>query len=212
MSRRTIAILFIAVTLLVVAGLTLTARRFVREVREGIFEPREKTVDLTAIVTRVRELHRLETAAMRVIHVSTTTQTYQYVPNSLGGDELTFLATGDVISGFDLAQLKQNDVWREPDGTIVLRLPPPQILVSRLDNRESRVLHRKTGMLRRTDINLESRARQNAEMAIRNEAVKKGVLTLAQQNGEKKLAELLHTFGFQKVRIVRQGPSSAERQ
>ena len=79
-------------------------------------------------------------------------------------------------------------------------MPPPQILVSRIDNRESRVLNRKTGFFRRADMNLESRARQYAEQGIRNEAVSKGILPLASQNAEVKVAELLHTFGFQRVR------------
>jgi hypothetical protein len=49
-------------------------------------------------------------------------------------------------------------------------------------------------------MNLESRARQYAEQGIRNEAVSKGILPLASQNAEVKVAELLHTFGFQRVR------------
>jgi len=49
-------------------------------------------------------------------------------------------------------------------------------------------------------MNLESRARQYAEQGIRNEALNKGILTLASQNAEVKVAELLHMFGFQKVR------------
>jgi hypothetical protein len=83
-----------------------------------------------------------------------------------------------------------------------VRLPPPQILVSRVDNQQSRVLTRKTGMLRRADVDLETRARQHAETNIRAEALKKGLLPLAAKNGEKKLAELLHTFGAEKVRFV----------
>jgi hypothetical protein len=107
-----------------------------------------------------------------------------------------------VIAGVDLSQLKPEDVWRSPDGTINLRLPRSQILVSRVDNQKSRVLTRKTGMLRRADVDLETRARQHAETNIRQEAVKKGLLPLASQNAEKKLAELLHTFGADKVRFI----------
>jgi len=32
--------------------------------------------------------------------------------------------------------------------------------------------------------------------------VKKGILPLASENGEKKLADLLRTFGFERVRFV----------
>src|SRR5439155_8847743 len=142
----------------------------------------------------------LETYSMRVVHISTITQWYELVPNAIAGDELTFFAAGDVIAGIDLSQLKEDDVRREPDGTIVVRLPASQILVTRIDNRESRVLNRKTGLFRRSDMNLESRARQYAEQGIRSEALNKGILGLASQNAELKVAELLHMFGFQRVR------------
>ncbi len=129
--------------------------------------------------------------------------------NALGGDTLTFLATGDVIAGIDLSQLKQEDIRRDLDGTIVVRLPASQVLVTRLDNRESHVINRKTGLFRRADVNMEGRARQFAETGIRNEAVNKGILTLASQNAEVKVAELLHMFGVQKVRCeaVQASPS-----
>ena len=56
-------------------------------------------------------------------------------------------------------------------------------------------------------MNLESRARQYAEAGIRNEALKKGILPLASQNAEVKVAELLHMFGFQHVRCESAGAS-----
>lgn len=205
MRRRDLAILLVVAALLAVGTCFLalrTARRAVDRKVAEVLKPQETTVDLGTLVTRVRDLNRLETASMRVMQVSTITQSYKLVPNSLGADQITFLATGDVIAGVDLAQLQPKDVWREPDGTVVMRLPPAQILISRVDNRESRVMSRKTGVLRRSDINLEARARQNAEQAIRNEAVNKGILNLAGQNAQKRLADLLHTLGFQKVRFV----------
>ncbi|HEX9986551.1 MAG TPA: DUF4230 domain-containing protein [Thermoanaerobaculia bacterium] len=205
-----------ALLLLLICGLTgwymlRAMRRTAAEAVKTVFVPQEKTLDLAAFVTQVRDLNRLETASMRVMHVGTVTQTYKMVPNALAGDELQFLATGDVIAGVDLAQLKREDVWREPDGTIVMRLPPAQILVSRVDNKESRVLSRKTGVLRRHDPDLESRARQHAEQQIRNEAVKRGIIPLAQTNAEKRLADLVHLVGAEKVRFVTPAPSPGAR-
>lgn len=180
-----------------------------RTVEREILTPQERVVDLTTLVTQVRELNRLETASMRVIHVGTVTQSYKVIPDALAGDELTFLATGDVIAGIDLSRLKQEDIWRSPDGAINVRLPPPQILVTRVDNQQSRVISRKTGVLRRSDIDLETRARQHAEQNIRAEAIKKGILPMASDSGEKKMAELLRTLGFERVRFVsgRESPS-----
>ena len=200
-----------AVILVLVVGAFVAWRmtkRVARDVVAEVTKPQETTIDLSALVTQVRELNRLETASMRVLHVSTTTQTYKVIPNAIAGDELTFLAAGDVIAGIDLSLLKPTDVWRETDGTIVMRLPPPQILVTRVDNRESKVISRKTGMLRRADVNMESRVRQNAEQGIRNEALRKGILTLASQNAESKLAQFLTTVGARKVKFVSGGAAT----
>lgn len=205
MQRRTVFVALgaLVITIVVMVTTVVVLFRSAKEaVTTAVLVPQEKTIDIAQLVTQVRELNRLETASMRVLHVATITQSYKFVPDAMGGDEITFLATGDVIAGIDLSQLKRDDAWRLPDGTINLRLPPAQILVSRVDNNESRVLTRKTGMLRRADIDLETRARQHAEANIRAEALKKGILVLASQNGEKKLAEFMHTLGFEKVRFV----------
>jgi hypothetical protein len=191
----------VAIVVLVVAVDGWLVWRHAGQTIGRIAQKKEEEVDLTALVTRVRDLSRLETASMHVVHVGTLTQSYEMVPNALAGDEITFFATGDVIAGVDLSQLKQQDVHRDVDGTITLRMPPSQILVTRLDNRESRVITRSTGMLRRADTHLESRARQYAEQGIRIEAMKKGILPMASQNAEVKVAELLHTLGFRKVRF-----------
>jgi hypothetical protein len=205
MQKRSLLIALGVFMLLIafVAGTGLIVWRIAKKtIQQEVFTPKEKTIDLSTIVTQVRELNRLETASMHVLHIGRVSQTYKMVPDALGGDEITFLATGDVIAGLDLARLQPNDVWRSPDGTINLRLPPAQILVSRVDNAQSRVVSRKTGVLRRADVDLETRARQHAETNIRAEAIKKGIVTMAQQNGEKKMAEFLHTLGFEKVRFV----------
>lgn len=211
MQRRTVLLtlggIIIAVAILGVTAMTVW-RIARRTVERELLTPQERVVDVSALVTQVRELNRLETASMRVIHVGTITQSYNVIPNALAGDEITFLATGDVIAGLDLSQLRDQDVWRSPDGTINLRLPPPQILVTAVDNKESRVLSRKTGMLRRSDVELETRARQHAEENIRAEALKKGILNLAETNGEKKMAELLRTLGFEQVRFERSSRSA----
>ena len=205
--RRRNLFLVLAILLLLVAGggyvAYRMARRAVAVTVTEFTKPEEKTNDLGALVTQVRELSRLETAAMRVMNVSTITQSYKMLPDAVAGDQMTFLAAGDVIAGVDLSQIQEKDVWREADGTIVVRLPPSAIFMTRVDNRESRVVSRKTGMLRRADVNLESRVRQHAEQSIRNEAVKKGILLMASQNAEKKLADFMHTVGIQKVRFER---------
>jgi hypothetical protein len=203
-ARQLLAVL--AIVVLVGAAGWFVWRSVPRAIENAISTPRESEVDLAMIVTRVRDLNRLETAAMHVLHVSTISQSYSYVPDALSGDTLTFLAAGDVIAGIDLSLLKKDDMYRQADGTVMVRLPPPQILVTRIDNRESKVMARKTGFLRKADVGLEGRARLYAEGGVRNEAVKKGILPLAQHNAEARIADLLHAAGIQKVEFVETTP------
>ena len=209
MSRRVVLTALLGAVFVI--GITLlTAWFFWRQTRQATvqaFTPHETEVDLASLVTRVRALDRLETAGMRVMNVSTITQSYQLIPNALAGDQVTFLATGDVIAGIDLSQLRQDDVRRDRDGTIVIRLPPAQILVTRLDNRQSHVINRKTGWFRKSDVNLESRVRQFAEQSIRSEAIRKGILSQASANAQVKVADLLHALGFPRVRCETAGAS-----
>jgi hypothetical protein len=196
-----------AVTTVVLLGVVVIAafvylERRAKKAEEEITTPQEEVIDLGAVVTRVRSLNRLETSEMRITHVATIKQTYKYVPDALGGDSLTLLAAGDVIAGFDFSQLNENDITRDAHGGVILRLPAPQILVTRLDNNATRVINRNTGMLRREDPDMESRARVQVETKIRDEALKAGILKQAEDNGEKVLAELLHTLGFQRVQFV----------
>jgi hypothetical protein len=148
---------------------------------------------------------------MHVANVSTLKQGYNLLPDKLAGDTITLYAAGDVIAGIDLSTIQQRDVWREPDGTLVMRLPPSQLLVSRLDNRETRVIDRRTGIFRGADQGLEGRARQYAEQQIKGEALHKNILGIAQEGAEAKLAPLLHTLGFTKVRFERTDGGGAQR-
>ena len=204
MTRRQTAALLASVGLVILLGIAAAAWYVAHRLEQMAITAvtrKEEMADIGTLVTRVRDLNRLETATMRVTSVSTVTQTYDLIPNALAGDELTLYSAGDVIAGVDLSLLKPDDVHREPDGTIVVRLPPPQLLVSRLDNRASHVIQRRTGVFRRADIGMEGRARQYAEQNIRNEAIRRGILQLAQQNAEGRVAELLHTLGAAKVRF-----------
>src|SRR3954462_12370341 len=136
----------LAIVLMFIAAAAWYVAHRIEQMAVRAVTRKEETVDLGSLVTRIRDLNRLETASMRVVSVSTVRQTYDLIPNALAGDELTLYAAGDVIAGVDLSLLKTEDVYREADGTVVVHLPPPQVLVSRIDNRATHVIDRRTGV------------------------------------------------------------------
>lgn len=162
----------------------------------------ETAVDLTTIVTELTKLSRLETARMKVVNVSEIKQSYGIIPDMLAGDHLTLMATGEVFAGVDLGKLAKEDVYRDEHGVVTIVLPDAEVLVSRLDNEETKVVNRDTGVFRSQDKGLEGRARAFAEQQIRQEAIARGLLGEAQRNAEQQLAELVAKLGVKDVRFV----------
>jgi hypothetical protein len=209
--RRTV--LVAAIAILAIVGLVVVTLQLIRapqQIMRAATEKKEKTIDLGVVVTEVRTLSRLETASMRVVHVSTIEQSVGFVPDVLAGDSLTLFAVGDVIAGIDLSAIREQDLRVERDGALVMRLPQPRILVTRIDNQESKVLSRRTGVLRRSDPQLESRLRAYAEREVRNEALRKGILPLASRGAEAKLAGFLQKLGVEKIRFEQSGGATGE--
>ncbi len=153
--------------------------------------------DPVTIIQEVRTLARLETIQYSVEKVITA-ETGQGEFGFLFGDKLLLVAHGTVIAGVDLEKLTSQDVWM--DGrTLHVRLPEPEIFVATLNNDQSYIYDRKTGVLTHGDTTLETRARQAAEQEIQKAAEQDGILKLARQNAETYLVRLFKTLGYPEV-------------
>jgi hypothetical protein len=105
---------------------------------------------------------------------------------------------GYVIAGIDLSKIRSEDIHYE-DGILVINLPEAEVFVATLDNNQSYVYDRETGLLTHGDINLETTARQAAEDQIKKAALEDGVINQAQANTENYLESLLNTLGYPEV-------------
>lgn len=160
-----------------------------------------------AIVQQIQGLNRLETATATIRDVITAGQEGSNAfSNWLFGDQLILIAQGEVIAGFDLSQMGPDDIVVSSDGiTATVNLPPAEILVSRLDNEQTQVYSRDTGLLSRGDVNLEGEARRVAERRIVELACESGILERAIQDGERNIENLVRAFGPEVV-IVNAAP------
>jgi hypothetical protein len=127
-----------------------------------------------------------------------TAEINQGVFGPLFGDRLLFVARGYVIAGVDLSVMKTEDLRLE-DGVLYVNLPDTEVFVATLNNDESYVYDRTTGILRKSDQDLETNARQVAEAEILNAAVEDGILLQAEQNAEVYLERLFNTLGYKEV-------------
>jgi hypothetical protein len=115
-----------------------------------------------------------------------------------GESRVLLLAHGIVKAGIDLKHITTNDVTVYGK-SIRVKLPPPQITDAYLDDQQSRVIDRETGLLRVFDKDLEQTARENAVDDIRRAARASGILDDADQRARSELELLLRQTGFEQV-------------
>jgi len=116
-----------------------------------------------------------------------------------GGDSRVLLiAHGIVKAGVDFKQLNASDV-RVSGKTVSLRLPPPKITDAYLDENQTHVVERTTGLLRLFDKDLEQTTRQRAVDDIRRAARTSGILKDAADRAHDQVRVLFLQLGFEQV-------------
>jgi hypothetical protein len=150
------------------------------------------------VVERIRQLQRLETVVYTMDKIVSGEKDNPYLPDFLVGDRVLMLVHGEVVAGIDFARLGASDITIEGK-TVRLRLPSPQILITRVDEGRTRVYSRQTGWLVKVDPNLETQVRQEAEHELLDAALQDGILNTAKQNARSTLTSMLTGLGFEKV-------------
>jgi len=182
------------------------AEQALQERFEGIVNPTPTIIpDPVTIILQVRNLSRLETASYTIEKVITA-ETGQGPFSFLFGDRLILVARGQVIAGVDLGKMEEGDILVTEDGTVVVTLPPAEILVATLDNQKSYVVDRDTGLVG-TNPALETEARQAAEKEVLDAALEDGILDTAQRNAEMYVRQLIMALGFDEVIFAQAVPT-----
>jgi hypothetical protein len=116
-------------------------------------------------------------------------------------EEILLIAHGEVAAGFDLSKMSDKDIW--VDGSRVqLHLPAPEILYVRIDNERTHVVYYDKSWFVERDVDLESRARQQAEELLRQAALEGEVLSRAADYGELFFSDWLYQMGFSEVQVI----------
>jgi hypothetical protein len=155
-------------------------------------------IDQPTVVRQIQQLQRLETVSFTMDKIISGEHDSPYLPKFLVSDRLLLVVHGEVIGGVDLSKLELNDVVVQ-DQSISLRLPQAQILVTHLDNTQTRVYSRDTGLFSSPDPNLESEVRQEAERQLQEAAMQGDILKTADGNARTTISSLLQGLGFKKV-------------
>lgn len=113
-----------------------------------------------------------------------------------GGDSRVLLvAHGIVKAGVDLDKVKLEDVQLE-GRRITIKLPQAQITDCYLDDQQTQIVERTTGLLRSFDKDLEQTARKIAVDDIRRAARTAGILKDADERAQAQLEKMFQQMGL----------------
>ena len=166
--------------------------------------PPERVVEVRAtpsVVTAVRDLARLETTSFhieRVIDMSSRERRLFGLIQS--EDTILLVAAADVVAGIDLARLREEDVVVR-DGHVTITAPEPEIFTTALDNERTYVHRRDTDLLARRSVDLETRARREAERTLRDAAIEAGIERRARQGAQRAIESLVRSLGYEEVTV-----------
>jgi hypothetical protein len=153
------------------------------------------------VIKHIKDLGRLETTefGMQTV-IDLKNEPSNLWEQVVGSDKLLLVAEGEVVAGFDLAKVEEEDI--QVNGTsVIITLPAPEILYSRIDNERTYVYERETGLLVTPDKSLEGRARQLAEEALVDWALRRNIQDEAERAGRLQIENLLRSLGFTEIVI-----------
>lgn len=158
------------------------------------------------VVQSVRNLSELTTVEV-VESTTIESGTDTGLLNFATGDRIFLFAVARISAGVDLGQVGPDDVViNEEANSIILTLPSPTITAVEMDNEQTRVYDRDTGLFTSGDVDLEREARLAAEDVMVEAAIQDGIRARARDSSQLAMEELLTSLGYDQV-IVRFAPA-----
>jgi hypothetical protein len=119
------------------------------------------------------------------------------------GDRIFMFVVAEIGAGIDFERFYSGSFDVDGGtGTVTVEMPPAEITYVALDNEQTQVIDRSTGVLAAGDPQLESDARQVAEQVLRQSAIEAGILDNADRNARTVIEGLLLELGYSQVVFV----------
>lgn len=212
MPERKSAIPAVIITLIIVAilaGSVLAAFVMGRTVggTERIFDaiaPEQEEVFEAGpiVIERIRSLATLTTVEA-VAYTTVEKGVDQGWLTWATGDSVSLFAVARIGAGVDLNKLGEDDIIaNQALGTVTVILPAPEVTYVSVDNEATHVYNRDTGLLTRSDPQLETEARRAAEEILVQQVLDQGLLEQAGDEAELVLRGFLESLGYTDIEIV----------
>jgi len=164
-----------------------------------------------SVIVAVRDLARLEGEEYRVERViSLEDQQSRFFGLIDAKDALLLVASGTIVAGVDLSQLRDGDVEVDESRRAArITLPSSTVFSARLDSDKTFVFARNTDVLAKRAESLETRARQEAERTLLAAAEEGGISQRSNDNVRRTVETLVRSLGYTSVTVAFREPSPA---
>jgi hypothetical protein len=194
------------VAILVVASVViifLVIRQRRRKAGSELIKPGTK--DPEALIMHIRGISKLASVTYKeqLIHKYETHRKASALTKWLRNDSILMVAHGEIIAGIDLSKMQREDITIR-GGSVQIRLPQPEIIISKLDNEKTWIERRVSGRFANTK-DTETLARIEAERKMLETASEGGILEEAFQRIQQPLTQFLTSAGFSQIDICLAG-------
>lgn len=160
---------------------------------------RPSTVSVTAtfipIVDRITELREITTVRFNYANIVTSSVEMPRILNALYGEEQVMVAVGHIEAGIDMSQIDAESlVFDEETNVLQVNIPGPMIQSCFLNENESYVVSRTSGIFAASSPQLDVESRRFALEQARIRAVEDDILGVAQEEAEVALTEFITPF------------------
>lgn len=196
---------------LVIGGVLILGAFFIGNVFSGfsLFGGGEEYTQVSqTVVEQVRNVAKLTT--VEVIESTTIEKGNDFGwLNWARGDSIFMFVVVEIGAGIDFDEFYTGSFEVDEDtGTVTVAMPPAQITYVSIDNEQTQVIDRSTGVLTGGDPQLESDARQVAEQVLVENALQAGILERADRNARDVIEGLLLELGYTRVEFAPLGAGS----
>jgi hypothetical protein len=215
--RRRTAVVAVGVGVLVILVAVLGGMVLRGMLADVVALPEVETIDRSepAVLLAVRDMAELRAASGQYHVIVDVERDVPFIPASIAGERILFVALGTVDAAVDLSGLGADAVEVGPDGTsVALTLPPATLTPPRIDPDGSYVYDRQQGLIDRVESAVsgggadEQVLYQQATDMLADAAADSDLQQRAEANTRDILGGLLHALGFTDVDITfEQGPT-----
>jgi len=167
-----------------------------------IFGEGEVTTVGPVTISAIRELAQLTTYELVEYTVVEKADDRGWL-NWATGDSVSMFVVARIGAGIDLGSITADDIDADPEtGVAVIRIPAAEIAYVDVDEEQTTVYDRDTGIFTSGNPNLEQSARLAAEEVLVAAALERGLLDSAEEEASIVLRAFVESLGYTDVRIV----------